>query len=269
LALASPSSREQRQAPAFIPDDAEIRRRASPGCPPALVELAIQCCRERPEERPFMSYVLAQLREIEREVCARLDDGAEHVGSIKVLQHTGKRAMPSFRPADKGTKALAAELADASAGSGSAAGGGGDADGQRHGHGADEGDTEGEEDVKQMEVDALQALAGLKIDGKGATVSEMTVNDGKQTWRTARWDERGSVMSQFMDASEIRGESVHTGRAYGQDTSVSYLRANRHHRSERPPHRERTTLPPSYTADPSSPRASTQTRRPLTIRRRL
>lgn len=138
-----------------------------------------------------MSYVLAQLREIEREVISRLEDGMEHVGSIRVLQHTGKRAMPIFQPADKGTRALTNELAEAS---------------EPSGH-ETEGDTEGEgeENDKQMEVDALQALAALKIDGKGATASEITVDDGKETWRTARWEERSSVMSQFMNASEIRG----------------------------------------------------------------
>ncbi len=119
-----------------------------------------------------MSDVLTRLREVELEVLARLDDmeGGEHVGSVRLVNHR-KRAMPIFTLDTKGKEA--------------------DAEG------------EGEEDVKKMEQEALETLAGLDIGGGGA----LSVGVDGQTWRTARWHERGSVLSQYTDASEMRGKS--------------------------------------------------------------
>ena len=121
-----------------------------------------------------MSDVLARLREIELEVLARLEDkeNGEHVGSVKLVHHVGKRAMPIF---DLDPKVR-------------------------------EGDTEceGEEEARKIEEDALITLAGLDIGGGGASV----VGEKGKTWRTARWHERGIVLSQYVDASEIPGRSA-------------------------------------------------------------
>jgi hypothetical protein len=59
---------------------------------------------------------------------------------------------------------------------------------------------DGEDDEKEMEEEALAALKALKVDGKGATGA-----DGG-TWRTARWKDQGSILSEYQDASEMRGE---------------------------------------------------------------
>lgn len=120
-----------------------------------------------------MQIVLSRLRAIELEVMSRLpEDGSEHVGSIRLVNHGGKRAMPSFEPPHKGR------------------------------------DTEAENEAAdaKMEEDALVALAGLNIDGTGASGV-----DGKQTWRTAQWIERDSVISQYTMASEMRGKLLIAG----------------------------------------------------------
>ena len=117
--------------------------------------------------------MLARLREIELEVLARLEDkeGGEHVGSMRLVHHVGKRAMPIFDLDPKSRE------------------------------GAKE--CEVEEDVQKIEEDALMTLAGLDIGGGGASV----VSEKGKTWRTARWHERGIVLSQYADASEMRGGS--------------------------------------------------------------
>lgn len=123
-----------------------------------------------------MPEVLARLRAIELEVLSRLDNETEHVGSIRILQHTGKRAMPIFQPVTENETA-----------------------------GAQQRETEGEASDKKMEEDALDALAKLQVDGKGAAQPE-GFDDAKDTWRTARWEERPSVITQWSDASEMRGK---------------------------------------------------------------
>ncbi|GFZ44643.1 hypothetical protein JCM24511_02367 [Saitozyma sp. JCM 24511] len=168
-----------RQAPSFVPDEDEVRRRVSRGCPPALISLALDCCLEDPLFRPRMPEVLERLRIIERDVLSQLpDEGAEHVGSIKLVRN-GPRAMPIFEP-QPGRPDSAKVRVNAV---------GADAD--------PEGD--GEDDEKKMEEEALAALKALKVDGKGATEA-----DG-ETWRTARWKDQGSVLSDYQDASEMRG----------------------------------------------------------------
>ena len=164
----------QRQAPSFTPDPDEIRRRTSAGCPPLLVDLAEVCCLANPSERPKMSEVLDRLREIELEVLSRLDDrdGGEHVGSVRLVSHAGKRAMPIFDVDQK--------LREADA------------------------DMDGEEDVRKMEQEALVTLAGLDIGGGGA----VSVGENGQTWRTARWQERGSALSEYTDANEVLGQCL-------------------------------------------------------------
>jgi hypothetical protein len=173
-----------------------------------------------------MPEVLSRLRAIEKEVCARLTDNMEHVGSIKVLQHGGKRAMPIFEPADKDAEALQRELAAARQTA------------QRDGRVRDAvgeveagSETEGEEEqtVQQMEQDALEALAQLKIDvdGKGAAALEITMNDGKQTWRTARWTERPTVLGGTAFSSAFTSQ-VPAGTAdAGDDTDSAQVHDKR------------------------------------------
>ncbi|KZV99260.1 kinase-like protein [Exidia glandulosa HHB12029] len=86
----------KRTAPSFGIDESEIRERASPGCPPELIKLALDCLAEQPSKRPTMREILARLRDIELEVLARPEENETnmHVGSVKLL--TGAR---SKRPA--------------------------------------------------------------------------------------------------------------------------------------------------------------------------
>ncbi len=120
-----------------------------------------------------MLAVLLQLREIELEVLARLDDkdGGEHVGSVRLVYHAGKRAMPIFEADTKPRRPNP--------------------------------ETKGGEADEKMEVDALVTLAGLDIGRGGAT----SIGEDGQTWRTARWNERGSAMTLYTDASEMQSES--------------------------------------------------------------
>jgi serine/threonine protein kinase len=97
-----------RKAPLFIPDSDIVRRRASPGCPPAFVDLAIECCRFSPDERPKMPDVLARLRRIEEVLPDEVEDTL-NVGSIK-MRREGKRPMPIFQ-----TSSLQSEIAAAAA----------------------------------------------------------------------------------------------------------------------------------------------------------
>ena len=121
-----------------------------------------------------MSEVLSRLREIEREVLSRTDESAEHVGSIRLVNHSGKRAMPSFDPPKAGVK-------------------------EETGQEPREGEQEGEEAVRKMEEEALDTLAKLDLEGGGASILD---SEGG-TWRTARWDEG---LFSAMKGSELQGE---------------------------------------------------------------
>lgn len=192
--LVQPVAHPQRTAPTFTPDPEEVRRRASPGCPPALVDLALACCLEDPLDRPLMSEVLKTLREIELEVIYRTDESAEHVGSIKLVHNAGKRGMPIFDPPQPGVQEeTSVEVKE-----------------------AEEADH-GEEEVRQMEQDALDTLAKLDVGGGGASIMDSEAG----TWRTARWDER--VFQQLED-SEIKGKLPHANfELIRKDTNDCYL----------------------------------------------
>ncbi|KAJ7058119.1 kinase-like domain-containing protein [Mycena amicta] len=91
----------KRYPPSFGIDAAEVHKLASPGCPPELLALAIDCLAVDPKARPTTREVLERLRAIEAEVLARPNEGDDlHVGSIK-LMNNAKRAgagprIPSF-----------------------------------------------------------------------------------------------------------------------------------------------------------------------------
>jgi LIM domain kinase 1 len=91
----------KRGAPSFGIDPEEVRRLASPGCPPAFVQLCLDCISEEPRGRPTTRTILDRLREIEAEILARPSEPDDaHVGSVKFM--TGMRRpgvgprIPSF-----------------------------------------------------------------------------------------------------------------------------------------------------------------------------
>lgn len=91
----------KRSAPSFGIDADEVRRLASPGCPAAFIQLALDCLSEDPRARPTTRDILERLRIIEAEVLARGSEADDvHVGSIKFM--TGMRRpgaaprIPSF-----------------------------------------------------------------------------------------------------------------------------------------------------------------------------
>ncbi|THH16284.1 hypothetical protein EW146_g4321 [Bondarzewia mesenterica] len=91
----------KRTAPSFTIDPDEIRSLVSPGCPPAFVQLAIDCLAEDCAARPTTRAILDRLREIETEILSRPNEADDvHTGSIKFMP-TNKRAsiaprIPSF-----------------------------------------------------------------------------------------------------------------------------------------------------------------------------
>ncbi|KAG9121570.1 hypothetical protein FRC07_002420, partial [Ceratobasidium sp. 392] len=85
----------KRSAPHWAIDVDEVRSRASPGCPPALIDLALDCCATNPQARPTMREVLVRLRAIELAVLEKAGDA--HVGSVKFFT-AGSRKRPSLAP---------------------------------------------------------------------------------------------------------------------------------------------------------------------------
>lgn len=86
----------KRSAPSFAIDQDEVRSRASPGCPPALVQLCIDCLANEPSQRPTTRVILDRLREIEADVLSRPSETEDlHVGTIKFM--TGAK-RPSTAP---------------------------------------------------------------------------------------------------------------------------------------------------------------------------
>jgi LIM domain kinase 1 len=91
----------RRTPPSFAIDIGEIRDRASPGCPPAFIDLCLACLHQDPAHRPTTRTILDRLREIETEVLSRPSEADDlHVGSVKFM--TGRRRpataprIPSF-----------------------------------------------------------------------------------------------------------------------------------------------------------------------------
>ncbi|KAK0213535.1 TKL/LISK/LISK-DD1 protein kinase [Armillaria fumosa] len=91
----------KRCPPTFNIDEDEIRKLASPGCPPDMIALCLDCLATDPAARPVTRDILERLRLIEVEVLARpSEDEDAHVGSIKFMTG-GKRPsagprIPSF-----------------------------------------------------------------------------------------------------------------------------------------------------------------------------
>jgi LIM domain kinase 1 len=91
----------KRHPPEFGIDTDELRKRASPGCPPDFLSLCLDCLATDPSARPTTRDILERLRLIEAEVLVRPDEVEDvHVGSIKFMTG-GKRPaagprIPSF-----------------------------------------------------------------------------------------------------------------------------------------------------------------------------
>ncbi|KAI0370863.1 kinase-like protein [Pilatotrama ljubarskyi] len=76
----------RRTAPLFNIDEDEVRRLASPGCPPTFIALALDCLKQVPSERPTTRQILDRLREIEAEVLARPSEADDiHLGTVKFM----------------------------------------------------------------------------------------------------------------------------------------------------------------------------------------
>ena len=91
----------KRSAPSFAIDQDEIRRLASPDCPPAFIQLCVDCLANEPSQRPTTRTILDRLREIETEVLSRPSEADDlHVGTVKFM--TGSKRpnaaprIPSF-----------------------------------------------------------------------------------------------------------------------------------------------------------------------------
>jgi len=89
----------KRSAPSFAIDQDEIRRRASPGCPPAFIQLCIDCLANEPLQRPTTRVVLDRLRETEAEVLSRPSEVDDlHVGTVKFMTGTKRPSPPPRIP---------------------------------------------------------------------------------------------------------------------------------------------------------------------------
>lgn len=160
-----------RKAPTFVPDAEEVRRRASPGCPAAFIDLALECCRFLPSDRPGMPEVLTRLRAIEQSL-PETDEAADHVGSVRVIRREGKRAMPVFG------HSLAAEMQAA------------------------------ETNMDDDELGIEEAIVDGLIQG-GPSYADRRCSPSLaglvgSSWRTTRWAE---TASHYSDASEMNGKS--------------------------------------------------------------
>ncbi|CAE6451382.1 unnamed protein product [Rhizoctonia solani] len=85
----------KRSAPDWGMDADEVKSRASPGCPPDLITLALDMCAVDPRVRPDMREVLSRLRSIELGVLEKAGDA--HVGSVKFFTAGRKRPGPALR----------------------------------------------------------------------------------------------------------------------------------------------------------------------------
>ncbi|THH07197.1 hypothetical protein EW145_g3552 [Phellinidium pouzarii] len=78
----------KRAAPTFEINVDEVHTLVggSAGCPPAFMQLALDCLSEDPRRRPDMVNILERLRDIELEVLARPSEADDvHVGSVKFI----------------------------------------------------------------------------------------------------------------------------------------------------------------------------------------
>ncbi|GMK58196.1 hypothetical protein CspeluHIS016_0502280 [Cutaneotrichosporon spelunceum] len=83
-----------RQAPEFTPDEETVRRRATQGCPPEFIDLALQCCSFASADRPTLPEILHRLRQMEMNVYNETEMG--YTCFTRPIRREGRRAMPVF-----------------------------------------------------------------------------------------------------------------------------------------------------------------------------
>jgi LIM domain kinase 1 len=91
----------KRHPPDFGIDVDEVRKRASPDCPPDFVNLCLDCLSTDPMKRPTTRIILERLQQIEQDVLLRPEEGENvHVGSIKFMSGAKRPSVapriPSF-----------------------------------------------------------------------------------------------------------------------------------------------------------------------------
>ncbi|TFK20451.1 TKL/LISK/LISK-DD1 protein kinase [Coprinopsis marcescibilis] len=91
----------KRHAPTFGIDSEEVRRLASPGCPPDFLQLGLDCLNTDPSKRPTTRDILQRLRLIEADVLQRPAEGDDtNVGSVRFISGAKRPAaaprIPSF-----------------------------------------------------------------------------------------------------------------------------------------------------------------------------
>ncbi len=103
----------KRTMPSFGLDADEVREMASEGCPPAFIQLALDCVEEDPRDRPEMRQVVSRLRDIEREVLLREEaENRYAIGSVRgatiqsIMGTKLKRAAPPRLPSFNGALKL-------------------------------------------------------------------------------------------------------------------------------------------------------------------
>lgn len=89
----------KRSAPSFAIDEGEVRKLASPDCPPAFIQLCIDCLSNEPLRRPATRVILDRLREIEAEVLSRPSEADDlHVGTVKFMTGAKRPNAPPRIP---------------------------------------------------------------------------------------------------------------------------------------------------------------------------
>ncbi|KAF7759777.1 hypothetical protein Agabi119p4_11472 [Agaricus bisporus var. burnettii] len=90
----------KRHPPVFDVDPAEVKRLASPDCPPDFVDLCLDCLNPKPLERPTTRMILERLARMEQDLLSKPASGSEnvHVGSVKFLTGGKRPAAPPRIP---------------------------------------------------------------------------------------------------------------------------------------------------------------------------
>ncbi|KAF8741649.1 Protein kinase C conserved region 1 (C1) domains (Cysteine-rich domains), partial [Rhizoctonia solani] len=197
----------KRSAPDWGMDPDELKTRASPGCPPELVALALDMCAVDPHARPSMREVLARLRTIEIGVLEKAGDA--HVGSVKFFTAGRKRPGPALRIPSFGM-GVGSEI--------------------RNKDGDAELDTKHEADAgigsdKELD-DAVRSLENIRISKGPANILPpehgYTPASEKSRWESPRWDGNSMYYTQRSgDFGKIESMSKVVYTPYGHD--IGYI----------------------------------------------
>ncbi|GJF00384.1 kinase-like protein [Phanerochaete sordida] len=195
----------KRHAPSFTIDPAELRKLASPGCPPAFVQLALDCCAEEPHDRPTTRLILERLRDIEAEVLARPSEADDNIGSVKFM--TGMRrpgAAPRIPSFGVGVGRDIKHAADSSAAS------------------ADTHSSDGEDSDSEL----MEALSRLSTQGVHSVWSDAAVDHAEDSDRPLL-DSTSSVHSEY-STTVIRSHPVSHSAEPSSLSSILTIRPAQH-----------------------------------------